>query len=180
MTAGNGCRPMAVVTGVSSGIGYELARQFVNHGYDVVVAAEDEGIEQAARTLAREGGPTVTPVRIDLAAEDGVEDLYAQMNATGRAVAAIAINAGRGAGGEIARQTDLRDELNIIDLNVRSTVHLTKRVLPDMVRRGTGKVLSPRRSHLPCPVRTRRCTTPRSPLCSRSPRRCATRRRTPA
>jgi short-subunit dehydrogenase len=56
-------------------------------------------------------------------------------------VDAIAFNAGRGAGGDFVRDTDLRDELNIIDVNVTSTVHLAKRVLPDMVRRGEGRVL---------------------------------------
>jgi uncharacterized protein len=134
-------RPLAVVTGASSGIGYELAREFAEHGYDLVIAAEDAGIDDAAGTLARDAGPTVTPVRVDLATEAGVEELYARITATGRPVDAIALNAGVGAGGDFTRQTDLRDELTIVDLNVRSTVHLAKRVLPDMVRRGEGRVL---------------------------------------
>jgi NAD(P)-dependent dehydrogenase (short-subunit alcohol dehydrogenase family) len=54
-------RPLAVVTGASSGIGYELAAQFAEHGYDVVVAAEDEGIATAARNLRRDNGPERTP-----------------------------------------------------------------------------------------------------------------------
>jgi uncharacterized protein len=67
--------------------------------------------------------------------------LYQDIERTGRPVEAIAINAGRGAEGDFTRDTDLRDELNIIDVNVTSTVHLAKPVLPDMVRRGSGKVL---------------------------------------
>jgi short-subunit dehydrogenase len=134
-------RPFAVVTGASSGIGYELARQFAEHGYDVLIAAEDTGIDEAARTLSRDSGPQVQAVQVDLATYDGVEQLYAAITATGRPVDAIALNAGRGAGGDFTRQTDLRDELNIIDLNVTSTVHLAKRVLPDMVERGEGRVL---------------------------------------
>jgi uncharacterized protein len=134
-------RPLAVVTGASSGIGYELARQFAENGFDLVVAAEDAGIDDAAAKLARDGGPTVTPVRVDLATEAGVEELYARITDTGRPVDAIALNAGVGQGGDFARETDLRDELTIVDLNVRSTVHLAKRVLPDMVRRNDGKVL---------------------------------------
>jgi short-subunit dehydrogenase len=129
------------VTGASSGIGYELAKQFAQHGYDLVVAAEDGGIDQAAAALRQDGGPTVTSVQVDLATPAGVEELYARINGTGRAVDAIAINAGVGAGGDFARETDLADELTIVDLNVRSTVHLAKRVVPDMVRRNDGRVL---------------------------------------
>jgi len=132
---------LAVVTGASSGIGYELARQFAEHGFDLLIAAEDEGIEQAGAELRRDGGPQVQTCRVDLASYDGVERLYQSIERTGRPVEAIAINAGRGAGGDFTRETDLRDEFNVIDVNVTSTVHLAKRVLPDMVRRGSGKVL---------------------------------------
>ncbi|WBB80897.1 SDR family NAD(P)-dependent oxidoreductase [Micromonospora sp. WMMD882] len=134
-------RPLAVVTGASSGIGYELAGQFVAHGYDVVAAAEDDGIRTAADSLHRDGGPQVRPVQVDLTTPDGVEELCAAVADTGRAVDALALNAGRGAGGEFVGGTDLRDELAVVDLNVRSTVHLAKRLLPGMVERGAGRVL---------------------------------------
>jgi len=131
----------AVVTGASSGIGYELARQFVANGYDLLVIAEDDGIEQAAADLRRDGRVQVTAVRADLATYDGVEKVYAAIRASGREVDAIALNAGRGIGGDFVRQTDLADELDVIDVNVTSTVHLAKRVLPDMVARNAGQVL---------------------------------------
>jgi short-subunit dehydrogenase len=134
-------RQLAVVTGASSGIGYELARQFAEHGYDLVIAAEDPGIEDAARALERDGSVSVRPVRVDLAQYEEVERLWREITADGRPVDAVALNAGRGEGGDFARQTDLREELNIIDVNVTSTVHLAKRVLPAMVERGAGKVL---------------------------------------
>ncbi|SCE95931.1 SDR family NAD(P)-dependent oxidoreductase [Micromonospora mirobrigensis] len=134
-------RPLALVTGASSGIGFELAGQFARHGYDLVVAAEDDGIEAAAESLRRDHGPRVEPVRADLASYDGVEALAAAVAATGRPVDALALNAGRGAGGDFVGGTDLRDELDIVDLNVRSTVHLAKRLLPGMVDRGQGRVL---------------------------------------
>jgi short-subunit dehydrogenase len=134
-------RPFAVVTGASSGIGYELARQFAQHGYDVLIAAEDAGIDQAAVDVERDTHAAVHPVRTDLATFDGVEKLYAAIQAIGRPLDAIALNAGRGAGGDFARDTSLQDELNIIDVNITSTVHLAKRVLPAMIERGTGKVL---------------------------------------
>jgi short-subunit dehydrogenase len=134
-------RQFAVVTGASSGIGYELAKQFTQHGFDVLIAAEDPEIDDAAAMLRRDGTGTVQPIRADLATADGVEQLYQAIVATGRPLDAIALNAGRGAGGDFTRDTDLRDELNIIDLNITSTVRLAKRVLPDMVRRGAGRVL---------------------------------------
>jgi short-subunit dehydrogenase len=134
-------REFAVVTGASSGIGYELAKQFVENGYDVLMAAEDDGIEQAATDLRRDGQNEVIAVRADLATYNGVEELYAAILESGRPVDAIAINAGRGIGGDFTRETELQDELNVIDVNVTSTVHLAKRVLPDLVARGAGRVL---------------------------------------
>jgi len=141
MTTSTTGRPLAVVTGASSGIGYELARQFADHGYDLVIAAENPEIEQAAASLRRDGETAVQPVQVDLATYEGVEQLHAAITQTGRDVDAIAINAGRGIGGDFTRDTELRDELNVIDLNVTSTVHLAKRVLPEMARRGQGRVL---------------------------------------
>jgi len=141
MTASTTGRPFAVVTGASSGIGFELARQFAEHGYDLLIAAENAEIEQAATNLRRDGEITVTPVRVDLATFDGVEQLHDAISSSGRPVDAIAINAGLGIGGDFTRETDLRDELNVIDVNVTSTVHLAKRVLPEMVQRGEGRVL---------------------------------------
>jgi uncharacterized protein len=131
----------AVVTGASSGIGFELARQFAQHGYDLLVAAEDDAIQQTAADLRRDGQNQVTAVQADLATYEGVEKLYAAILESGRDVDALALNAGRGIGGAFVDDTDLADELNVIAVNVTSTVHLAKRVIPDMVRRGSGRVL---------------------------------------
>src|SRR3954452_14109290 len=133
-------RKFAVVTGASSGIGLELARVFAENGFDLLVTSGSNKIERAAEGL-RDSGVEVTEVEADLATYDGVEKLYRAIKATGRPVDAIAINAGVGVGGDFTRQTDLKDELNLIQLNVASTVHLAKRVLPDMVARGQGRVL---------------------------------------
>ena len=67
-------RQLAVVTGASSGIGLELARQFVEHHFDVIVAAEDAEIAVAAAVLRAESAGTVTPVQVDLRRPDGVEE----------------------------------------------------------------------------------------------------------
>lgn len=133
-------RPLAVVTGASSGIGYELARQFAQHDYDLVMCAEDAEIHSAARSLAADG-VRVYPVQIDLRTYEGVERFYQEIQSTGLPVSAIALNAGVGVSGDFTRETDLRDELAMIDLNVVSTVHLAKLVARDMVARGEGKIL---------------------------------------
>jgi short-subunit dehydrogenase len=85
-------------------------------------------------------GVMADSVRADLATFEGVESLYARIAASGRPVDAIAINAGVGVGGPFA-QNDLESELNLIALNVTSVVHLTKRVLQDMVARNEGRIL---------------------------------------
>lgn len=133
-------RPLAVVTGASSGIGYELAKQFAQNGFDLLVTASTENVSKAAQAC-EELGAKVETVQADLATYDGVEALYSKIKATNRPVDAIAINAGVGVGGDFARQSDLKDELNLINLNVVSTVHLAKRVLQDMIERGSGRVL---------------------------------------
>jgi uncharacterized protein len=133
-------RPLAVVTGASSGIGRELAAQFAEGGFDLVVAAEDERIVPAARSLTGHGTQAV-PVQADLSTFDGVEDLYQAIRATGRTPEALAINAGVGVGGDFARENALADELRLIGLNITGAVHLAKRVLPDMVAGGRGGVL---------------------------------------
>src|SRR4051794_13457997 len=85
-------RPLALVTGASSGIGLELARQFAQHGFDLVVAAENPEIEQAASEL-RTLGAAVTPVQADLATYEGCEQLYTSAQTLGRPVEALALNA---------------------------------------------------------------------------------------
>jgi len=132
-------KQMAVVTGASSGIGFELARQFAENGFDLLVTAEDAGLAPAAETLRRTGAH-VDEVRVDLRTRDGVESLYAAISATGRPVAAVALNAGVGQGGAFL-DNDLEDEMEIIDLNITSTVHLAKLVLRDMVARDEGRLL---------------------------------------
>jgi uncharacterized protein len=130
----------AVVTGASSGIGFELAKQFAAAGFDLIVAAEDEDIASVAAGIASSGVSAVS-VRVDLATDEGVDELWRQIRESGRPVDAIALNAGIGAGGAFATDTELDDELRLIDLNVRGTVHLAKHVVQQMVERGEGRML---------------------------------------
>lgn len=132
-------RPLALVTGASSGIGLELAKQFADHGYDLVVAAEDEELADAARDLAARG-VRVEPVRVDLGTAEGVDELYQHVVQVGRPLDAAALNAGIGSGGSF-EETPLEQELQLVDLNVRSTVQLAKYVVRDMAGRGEGRIL---------------------------------------
>jgi uncharacterized protein len=131
---------LALVTGASSGIGRELAKQFAEHDFDLVLCAEDAGLEAVAAELRASSGADVRTVQADLSTYDGVEQLYAAVSADGRPLGAAALNAGVGLGGAFL-DTDLAAELKMIDLNVAGTVHLAKRLLPDMVAQGAGKIL---------------------------------------
>src|SRR4051794_15198011 len=148
-------KPLAVVTGASSGIGLELAKQFARHDFDLVIAAEDAELAAAAAELQGLGA-SVEAVRVDLATPEGVEELASRVTASARPVHSLALNAGRGAGGAFVNGTPLEDELEIVDLNCRSTVHLAKRLVPAMVSRGEGRVLvtSSIASAMPGPYQT--------------------------
>jgi short-subunit dehydrogenase len=132
-------RPFAVVTGASSGIGFELAKQCALNNFDVLMCAEDEGIHQAARHLGATGA-VIEPVRADLSTFEGCEKLVEAVNAFARPLDAVLLNAGVGVNGSFV-QTELEDELKMIGLNVNAVVHLAKRLVPRMVNRGSGRVL---------------------------------------
>src|SRR5215211_2431444 len=133
-------RPFAVVTGASSGIGFELAKVFAEEGFDLLITAEDAEIEEAQREL-NQLTASVECTRLDLSREDEVNRLYERIQATARPVDVLCLNAGIGEGGDFVRENDLRKVLRLIDLNVRSTVHLCKLVAEDMVARDEGRIL---------------------------------------
>src|SRR3712207_5490630 len=135
----NDSRQLALVTGASSGIGLELALQFADNGFDVILNAEDGAVEEAA-ARCRERGAQAVAVRQDLRTSAGVEALYAAVAAAGRPLDAAALNAGVGRGGAFVK-TSVADLLEVVELNVASTVHLARLLLGDMVARGEGKML---------------------------------------
>jgi short-subunit dehydrogenase len=132
-------RPLALVTGASSGIGLELAKQLAEHGHDLVVAAEDVELDDAVEELRALGG-AVAPVSVDLTKREDCERLVAAVRGSGRPLDVACLNAGIGSSGRFV-ETDLDKELALIALNCGSTVHLAKRFVPDMVARGQGRIL---------------------------------------
>lgn len=133
-------RPLAVVTDASSGFGYQLAQQFAQNGFDLLVTAADSSINQAVHTL-KQFGVQVEAAQIAITTYDGVYTLYNKIKATKRPVETIAINTGIHLGGEPSYSMSLKDELNRRSLNMVLSVHLAKQVLKDMVKRGHGRVL---------------------------------------
>lgn len=130
-------RKVAVVTGASSGIGLELARECAKHKFDLVIAANEPEINRAAEELRREGC-TVEAVQADLATLEGVDELYEKIK--GRRVDALLANAGRGLG-KVFLDQDFRDVRHVVDTNVTGTIYLIHRVGRDMRARGDGRIL---------------------------------------
>jgi short-subunit dehydrogenase len=132
----NGGRLYAVVTGASSGIGFELAKCCAERGYDLLIAA-DESLDEAATAL-RAKGAAVDTVETDLATPQGVEQLYAATG--GRPVDALLANAGHGLGHAFLDQ-DWEQVLHVINTNVTGTLLLIHKVGRDMRERGAGRIL---------------------------------------
>ena len=132
----NTSRPLAVVTGASSGIGYELAKLCAQNGYDLVVAA-DEPIDAAAEAF-RALGASVDTLETDLATLEGVDELYDVIG--GRPVDALLANAGHGLGQAFLDQ-DFDEIQHVIDTNITGTVYLIHKVGRDMRERGSGRIL---------------------------------------
>ena len=130
-------RSFAIVTGASSGIGYELAKQCAENGFDLLIAADQPEIEQAAQDF-RTYGVNVDAMQTDLATLEGVDELYAAAN--GRPVDALLANAGHGLGHSFLDQefTDIR---HVIETNVTGTTYLVHKVGRDMRGRNQGRIL---------------------------------------
>jgi short-subunit dehydrogenase len=134
---GRALKQLAVVTGASTGIGYDLAIQCAKHGFDLVVAADEPEINAAADVFRREG-VTVAAIEADLATTEGCDRLYAALK--GRPVDALLANAGRGLGRGFLDQ-DWEDVRYVIDTNVTGTVYLIQMIARDMRERNQGKIL---------------------------------------
>jgi uncharacterized protein len=128
-------RPLAIITGASSGIGLEIAKLAARDGYDLLVAADTPLID-ASRELGNEGA-SVRNVEVDLATFGGVDQLLA---AADRPIDVLVANAGHGLGHAFLEQEPAQWR-HVIDTNVTGTVYLIQKVLRQMVARGEGRVL---------------------------------------
>jgi short-subunit dehydrogenase len=129
----------AVVTGASSGIGYWLAKELAERGYDLVICSAGERLDQASQDFTTIG-VSVTAISADLSTRDGIDKLWNAVQSSGRTVDVACINAGIGVGGLFA-ETDLDIELQMVQLNCVGVVHLAKHVVKHMLALNEGKIL---------------------------------------
>jgi uncharacterized protein len=138
MPQSSGSSGLALVTGASTGIGYFLAHECANHGYDLIVAADEARIEKAAAELRAQTGVAVRAVEADLATTEGVDQV--RDAAEGRPIDLLLANAGRGLGGDFLDQ-DFAEARRVVDTNITGTLYLIWRVAGDMRLRGEGRIL---------------------------------------
>ncbi len=137
MTPSTSSRPLAIVTGASTGIGYELAKQCAQNGFDLLVAADEPSIHQAA-TDFQALGAAAEAVEADLSTTEGVDRLLAALN--GRPVGALLANAGRGLGKGFLDQ-DFAAARKVVDTNITGTIYLLQIIGREMRSRGEGRIL---------------------------------------
>jgi len=127
----------AIITGASTGIGFELAEIAAENGYDLLVVADEPLIDAAARDF-QQHGVAVDSIEADLATLEGVDRLLDA--AQGRRIDLLCANAGRGLGRDFLSQS-VTDWRRVVDTNITGTIYLLQRVLQQMVAQGEGKVL---------------------------------------
>lgn len=126
----------ALITGASSGIGLDMAKYLAQKKYDLIlVARSKDKLEKIQEQLDTK----VTIVVADLANEQKVKELYAFIKKEN--IDILINNAGYGAFGEFT-ETDLNNELTMIDTNIKAVHILTKLVLKDMEKKDTGYILN--------------------------------------
>ena len=141
--AAEAARELAVITGASSGIGFQIAVALAQRDFDLVVSADDEQrLGRAAHGLAEQfPARSIIPVRADLSLTDGAQHLYDAVAKLQRPVSVLVNNAGVGVWGSFADGTNLKKEMAMIQINAVSVVQLTKKFLPAMIERRSGRLL---------------------------------------
>jgi uncharacterized protein len=131
----------ALITGATAGIGYELAKLFAQDGYNlIIVARTEEDLQQRADEFSKQYSINVVSIAKDLFNPEAAFELYDEVKAKGLLVDVLVNDAGQGQYGLFV-ESDIRRQLDIIQLNVSSLTVLTHLFLKDMVARNEGKVL---------------------------------------
>jgi short-subunit dehydrogenase len=130
---------VAVVTGASRGIGFEFAKLFAEHGYNLIITSDSDDIFEARDQLI-DFGVDVEAIRSDLSRTTEVEKFYEVVSNSDYLVECVVLNAGVGLSGRFV-ENDLQSELKLIQLNCVSIVHLSKLIIPEMINNKTGKIL---------------------------------------
>jgi short-subunit dehydrogenase len=145
-------RPVALVTGASSGIGAALARELARHGHNLVLSARSLAPMDALAEELRGLGAAATVIAADLAAPAGAATLVAELRARGIEIEVLVNNAGLGAMGRFERIDAMRDA-EMMQVNIVALAELTHALLPAMLARRRGKIMlvASTASFLPCP-----------------------------
>ena len=132
----------ALITGATSGIGYELAKLFAKDGYNLVlVARNEENLNQTAKEMQQVNGAIHTHViTADLFEKDAAKKIYDKTTELGITVNVLVNDAGQGEWGRFIK-TGLQREIDIVQLNIVSLISLTKFYLKEMVERNEGRIL---------------------------------------
>ncbi len=132
----------ALITGASSGIGYELAKLFARDGYNLVLVARSEKkLIQIAKEFTDKSDIKIKIITKDLSIPTTPEEIFTNLQQSGIKVDMLVNNAGFGTYG-FFHETDLNAELEMLQVNMVSLTHLTKLFLKDMVKQGYGKILN--------------------------------------
>lgn len=160
---------LAVVTGASTGIGYELAKCAAQDGYDLAIAANEPGIQDAALKL-REFGVQVEAMQVDLSTRDGVRRFVEGVSSLGRPVDLLMANAGVGLGHAFLDE-DPNDAQRVVDTNITGTIHLIHAIGNKMRSRNEGRILFTGSIAGSCRVRSRLSITAPRPSSTAFPSR---------
>jgi short-subunit dehydrogenase len=135
-------RPLAIITGASSGIGRDLADLFAHDGYDLLlIARRREVLESIARALSDRHQVSCEAFQADLSRRLEREHFAARLRSVDDRIGALVNNAGIGVHGYF-HETDVERELELIELNIAALTQLTKLVLPGMLRRRAGRIIN--------------------------------------
>ncbi|MGQ3480128.1 SDR family NAD(P)-dependent oxidoreductase [Paenibacillus sp. TY11] len=135
-------RKTVLITGASGGIGKELADRFAKGGYNIVLVARSEGkILDLAQEYQKKYGIQATVIAKDVAATGVPQEIFNELKEKGIIIDYLVNNAGFGLFGTFM-ETDIEQEINMIDVNIKALTVMTKLFLPDMIKRGQGGVMN--------------------------------------